>query len=316
MGDGYHLADFGAYTVGGRMIDVAGRATREINFTPTASFIYDPNGTFAIEHLYVQYFVPASRNAQPPILLLHGGGLTGSTWETTPDGRPGWLHGLLRRGFEVHVVDNVERGRAGWCAIEGIWPDVPIQRSLQEAWTLFRFGRPAEFDARKPFPGQRFPISALDTFARSFVPRWTSTGPAASAAFEALIDRFEQVAVISHSQGGQFAFEAAASRPGRISALCAIEPSGFTNTPEVLRGVPVLMVHGDFLDCDERWQQMNARWRAWADALAGPDGDDAVTTMSLPREGIRGNSHMVMMDDNSDVVLERVVEWLDGVRPR
>ena len=45
MGDGYHLSDFGAYTVGGRMIDVAGRATREINFTPTASFIYDPNGT-------------------------------------------------------------------------------------------------------------------------------------------------------------------------------------------------------------------------------------------------------------------------------
>ena len=133
MGDGYHLSDFGAYTVGGRMIDVAGRATREINFTPAASFIYDPNGTFAIEHLYVQYFVPASRNAHPPILLLHGGGLTGSTWETTPDGRPGWLHGLLRRGFEVHVVDNVERGRAGWCAIEGIWPDAPIQRSLQEA---------------------------------------------------------------------------------------------------------------------------------------------------------------------------------------
>ena len=316
MGDGYHLADFGAYTVGGRMIDVAGRATREINFTPTASFIYDPNGTFAIEHLYVQYFVPASRNAQPPILLLHGGGLTGSTWETTPDGRPGWLHGLLRRGFEVHVVDNVERGRAGWCAIEGIWPDAPIQRSLQEAWTLFRFGRPGDFDARKPFPGQRFPIGALDTFARSFVPRWTSTGPAASAAFEALIDRFEQVVVICHSQGGQFAFEAAASRSGRISALCAIEPSGFTNAPEVLRGVPVLLVHGDFLDCDERWQQMNGRWRAWADALAGPHGKGAITTMSLPREGIRGNSHMVMMDDNSDVVLERVVEWLDGVRPR
>ena len=187
---------------------------------------------------------------------------------------------------------------------------------MQEAWTLFRFGRPGDFAAREPFPGQRFPTGALDTFARSFVPRRTSTGAAASAAFEALIDRFEQVAVICHSQGGQFAFEAAASRPGRISALCAIEPSGFTNTPEVLRGVPVLLVHGDFLDCDERWQQMNARWRAWADALAGPDGDDAVTTISLPREGIRGNSHMVMMDDNSDVVLERVVEWLDGVRPR
>ena len=124
---------------------------------------------------------------------------------------------------------------------------------MQEAWTLFRFGSPGDFAARKPFPGQRFPISALDVFARSFVPRWTSTGPAASAAFEALIDRFERVTVICHSQGGQFAFDAAASRPGRISAVCAIEPSGFKNTPEALRGVPVLLIQGDFLERDERW---------------------------------------------------------------
>ena len=316
MGDGYHLSDFGAYTVGGRMIDVAGKERREINFTPTALFIYDPNGTFAIEHLYVQYFVPASRNALPPVVLLHGGGLTGATWETTPDGRPGWLHGLLRRGFEVHVVDNVERGRAGWCAVEGVWSDTPIQRSLQEAWVLFRLGRPADFAARQPFPGQRFPVGQLEAFARSFVPRWTSTGPAANAAFESLIDRFEQVIVICHSQGGQFAFEAATSRPGRISAICVIEPSGFTNTREALRGLPVLLIQGDFLDCDERWQQMNALWQAWADALAGPSGNSATTTVSLPRAGIPGNSHMVMMDDNSDAVLERVVEWLEGVRPR
>ncbi len=61
---------------------------------------------------------------------------------------------------------------------------------------------------------------------------------------------------------------------------------------------------------------MNALWQAWADALAGPSGNSATTTVSLPRAGIPGNSHMVMMDDNSDAVLERVVEWLEGVRPR
>jgi hypothetical protein len=32
--------------------------------------------------------------------------------------------------------------------------------------------------------------------------------------------------------------------------------------------------------------------------------------MELPQEGIRGNSHMLMMDDNSDAVAERVCAWL------
>ncbi len=315
MTSGYHLADFGAYTIGGRAVAVTGQATREINFTPTATFTYDPNGTFRIEHLYVQYFTPARRNTAPPVILLHGGGLTGNTWETTPDGRPGWLHGLLARGYEVHVVDGVERGRAGWCALEGVWTDTPIQRSLEEAWTLFRFGDAAAFTARQSFPGQRFPVSALDAFARTFVPRWTSTGPAASSAFTALLERFETAIIICHSQGGQFAFEAASRCPDRVRALCAIEPSGFTDEPAALAGIPVLFVNGDYLDCDGRWQQMAARWSAWAAALGAPAGAARVATLSLPDEGISGNSHMVMMDDNSDDVLARVHTWLEDLTP-
>ncbi len=316
MSSGYHLADFGAYTVGGRNVEVSGKATRQINFTPTAAFTYDPNGTFAIEHLYVQYFTPAQRNTEPPVILLHGGGLSGSTWETTPDGRPGWLHGLLRRGYEVHVVDGVERGRAGWCALEGVWPDAPIQRSLEEAWTLFRFGDAAAFTARQSFPGQRFPLDALDAFARTFVPRWTSTGPAASAAFTALLERFETAIIICHSQGGQFAFEAASRCPDRVAALCAIEPSGFTDEPAALAGIPVLFVNGDYLDCDVRWQQMAARWTEWAAALASTAGPARAMILSLPDEGITGNSHMLMMDDNNDDVLARVQTWLENLTPR
>lgn len=316
MGNGYHLADFGSYTVGGRNVQVSGQAKREINFTPTASFLYDPNGTFAIEHLYVQYFVPAARNGAAPVILLHGGGLTGAMWETTPDGRPGWLHGLLARGYEVHVVDSVERGRAGWCALDGVWPDKPIQRSLEEAWTLFRFGDAAGFKTRQPFPGQRFPCAALDAFARTFVPRWTSTGPAASAAFTALLERFETAIIVCHSQGGQFAFEAASRQPDRVAALCAIEPSGFTDNPAALAGLPVLFVHGDYLDCDARWPEMSARWAAWEDALAPPHGASKATTLALPAQGIAGNTHMVMMDDNSDDVLARIDAWLmSATRP-
>ena len=317
MRGGYHLADFGAYTVGGRTVEVTGKPTRQISFTPTATATYDPNGTFVIEHLYVQYFTPAARNAAPPVILLHGGGLTGATWETTPDGRPGWLHGLLDRGYEVHVVDGVERGRAGWCALEGVWPDQAVQRSLEEAWTLFRFGAEPDFAARKPFAGQRFPVAALEAFARTFVPRWTSTGPAATRACTALIERFDAAIIICHSQGAQFAFEAASRHPERIAAICAVEPSGFTSRPEALIGVPVLFVGGDYLDCDVIWRQMSSRWSDWAGALSSSaPGAVAVSNLSLPAEGISGNSHMIMMDDNAEEVLARIHDWLEGVTPR
>ena len=55
----------------------------------------------------------------------------GSTWETTPDGRPGWINLLLAQGYEVHVLDNVERGRSGFAP--GLWRDDPILRSQEEA---------------------------------------------------------------------------------------------------------------------------------------------------------------------------------------
>jgi hypothetical protein len=42
--------------------------------------------------------------------MWHGGGLTGVTYETTPDGREGWLNLFVRKGWDVYVSDAVERG--------------------------------------------------------------------------------------------------------------------------------------------------------------------------------------------------------------
>ena len=115
----YHLKEFGSYTVGGRLHKVTTGIPKTVHFTRTASFEVDPRGHFAVEQAYVQYFIPENRNAEPPIVFVHGGGMSGSCWDKTPDGRPGWLHLALDRGYEVHVIDNVERGRAGFAP--GLW---------------------------------------------------------------------------------------------------------------------------------------------------------------------------------------------------
>ena len=121
----YALKDFGSFHVGGRIVTVSGQEKRSVAFTPSLVLEYDPNGEFLVEQVYVQYFIPAERKFPHPLVLLHGGGLTGACWETTPDGRPGWLHDFLRQGFAVYVIDNVERGRSGFCALEGVWEGEP-----------------------------------------------------------------------------------------------------------------------------------------------------------------------------------------------
>ena len=102
--------------------------------------------------------------------------MTGAQWESTPDGRQGWLWRLLQSGYDVFVADAPERGRASWAMSPQVYDTAPIFRSKEEAWQLFRIG-PADGyapagQARRAYPGQQFPEDAFDTFAKQFVPRW------------------------------------------------------------------------------------------------------------------------------------------------
>lgn len=285
------LAGFGSYRAGGRIEHVSGRPPRDIRFTATTTWRTDPNGAFAVESAYVQYFVPEGRTDDAPVVLLHGGGLTGAMWETTPDGRPGWLQFLLARGREVHVLDNVERGRAGW--MPGLWDGEPVLRSLQEAWTLFRLGRAENFAARRPFPGQQFPVEALETFAAGFVPRWTSTTGVQVAALGAVLRRLGRATLVAHSQGGEVAFRAAAAAPDAVAALIAVEPSGFPDDPASLAPVPVTIAHGDHLDTAPIWHGLRTRWHEFAARHPATTITDLATVTP-------GASHFPMLDRASD----------------
>jgi len=297
----YRLADFGSYTVGGRIHRVTEGAPREISFTRNASFISDPRGHFAVEQAYVQFFVPETRRAAPPVLLVHGGGMTGSCWETTPDGRPGWLHLLLRRGYEVHVMGAVERGRAGFAP--GLWDGEPVLRSMEEAWTLFRLGRADGFATLTAFPCQRFPVDAFDRFAHSFVPRWFGTSALQTRALLAALDRIGPALVICHSQGGELAFDALAQAPHLFSALLALEPSGVPDAPEALGTTPITLVTGDYLDTADFWIARNRDW-------TNLTGTGAAVQRIDTRDLGGGNSHMLMMDNNSEAVLDAALGTL------
>nr|WP_255697219.1 alpha/beta fold hydrolase [Sinirhodobacter sp. WL0062] len=251
-----------------------------------------------------------------PILFWHGGAMTGVTWETTPDDRPGWSQIFLRHGHDVVVSDAVERGRASWSPYPQIYDSAPLFRTAEDAWYLFRMGAAKDFAQRRPFAGLRFPIAQFDQLCAQFVPRWTTNAQATIAAYMQLVARFERVIIVAHSQGGWFAQCLAARMPEHIAAVVLLEPAGAPNLKpeEMARSaqVPHLYVWGDNCDGHPAWNSYKNDATAHSESLRVLGG--TVETLDLPRRGIVGNSHMPMMDDNSDEIASMILAWLARTR--
>src|SRR5947199_6345133 len=72
------LRDMGSFHVGGRLVEITGKPVKEVTFTPGGvPARIDPNGTYQVEEMFVQYFLPADEQGAFPLLRWHGGGLTG-----------------------------------------------------------------------------------------------------------------------------------------------------------------------------------------------------------------------------------------------
>jgi pimeloyl-ACP methyl ester carboxylesterase len=139
-------------------------------------------------------------------------------------------------------------------------------------------------------------------------PRWLTTGEAAISSFEAVLQRIGPCCVITHSQGGEVAFRAAARQPSLVPYLVAIEPSGFSDEPAAFIDRSVLVITGDYMETTPLWVSLTAKTEAFVAALS-ETGVNA-TLWSLPKMGLRGNSHMLMMDDNSAEIAEMLSRWI------
>ena len=143
------VREMGSFHVGGGLVTLAGLPLRQRGSTRGGPVrTVDPNGEIAAGQMYAQYVRLAEPRGRFPVLMWHGGGMSGVNWETTPDGRVGWQMLFLRAGLDVFVCDSVERGRASWAPYPQVYTSEPF------------FGPPARrgrrrFGSGRPDPGIR-----------------------------------------------------------------------------------------------------------------------------------------------------------------
>ena len=139
-------------------------------------------GDITTGQMYVQYQVPVAAK-HLPVVMIHGGGLSGQAYDTTPDGRMGWSEYFLRSLRPVYVVDQAGRARSGFDATsynearlgtkspKDLAPVLIIGHEY--AWTWFRLG--PKFGV--PFPDTQFPIEAVDAFYKMWIPDLNASLP-------------------------------------------------------------------------------------------------------------------------------------------
>lgn len=306
------LREMGSFHVGGRQVQLSGRESYQRVMSEGGEPIrLNPNGTYVVEQMYVQYFLPQQSNGKGPLVLWHGGGMTGAAWETTPDGREGWVNHFVRQGWDTYVCDAVERGRSGFAPYPDIWPEGPVVQTADDIYARFRIGEgPGSYDCdparRSAYADTRFPVKHFDTLHRQMVPRWTHTHPAMLQAFHALLARLGSVSIICHSQAGPLAMRLAAEAQGAVRALACVEPAGTPALAGHSYHTPTLIVLGGNISSDARWRALSAKLADFSAA------HPAVDLLRLEDAGIHGNSHLLMMDDNSNEIAARLSAWLQA----
>jgi pimeloyl-ACP methyl ester carboxylesterase len=282
-------------------------------------------GTVTVNQMFVHYRIPAQLTGPVPIVLVHGGGLTGASYETTPDGREGWATYLARKGYAVYVVDTPGRGRAGFNATAinqakaessvATLPGNVLMVTAELAWPLFRFG-PTSGTA---YPDTQFPTEAFAAFGSQGVPFGEATlegGAMATAprALAALLDKIGPAVVVVHSLAGPFADALVEMRPRLLKAVVNIEGAqAIVPTEaqiEAYRGIPVLELFGDHLDSPVFTGRPRYEARKTVVDRITKQGGGKAALIRLPDVGMKGNSHMMMQDRNNLQVADFVLDWI------
>jgi hypothetical protein len=304
------IARQGSFFIGGRDVK-----SETLSTLPA----YAASGTITVDQMYVRYQVPAGKLGVP-ITLIHGCCLTGKTWETTPDGRMGWDEYFVRQGHPTYVIDQVWRGRSaadpsainavrtGKAAIDQL-PTV-FSAGHEGAWAIFRFGK----EYPQTMPGMRYPLAAQAEFWKQMVPDNLNSLPTPNPTVPALSQLAERIGgtvLMSHSQSGIYPFQTAALSRKGIAGIVAIEPGACpepTADMTPYTGLPILVLWGDYVDEFPRWAPRLKNCRAFV-AAANAAGAKA-EMLVLPEIGIKGNSHMLMQDDNSLDIADLLIDWI------
>jgi len=286
--------------------------------------------------IYFDAIQPEVATGKPPLLLVHGAAHTGSCYLVTPDGRPGWAQQFAALGFPVIVPDWPGVGRSGRMDFADLTGEVVCRAlggliaSLDEGCILLTHSMsgaygwrlvethgdhirgiigvapspPADLEPEPPIleRGDGYVVIRRGAFER----RLDLLQP---TPFDE--DLVENKLVGAGNQFPRHFMDAYKKSLGATPPRLAYERSNIegsqiqiTNTAP-FRNKPALVISAEH-DRDHTPDNDGAlaKW-------LGDIGADA-TYWYLPDQGITGNGHMMMLEENNADIAALIAGWIEA----
>jgi hypothetical protein len=316
----------GSFYFGGRSITAPG------TFEPTQPFGDNSGETFDVDKGYVFFQIPPNAR-QYPLIMWHGGGQHGKTYEDFED-RDNFQSIFLRRGWSVYIIDEPRTGKAGFPSFTGpfgtlegeeIIPNTTLAYGIKVGFNNFRLGIWDE-SGRRFFKGVLFPRTnyALDQLNAQTIPIISTPREVKVDAVKRLFQKVGPAILMTHSASGSPGWFTVMAAPQQIAAVVSYEPVGFVfpegELPEgetvsvpltefrKLTRIPIQIIWGDFIDSGPLNRTILERSRRFAEAINRHGGDAEV--IHLPDVGIRGNTHFPFADLNNEEIADLLSRFL------
>jgi hypothetical protein len=317
----------GSFYYGGSTITAPG------DFDPAQPFGDNTGETFDIDKGYAFFQIPPNPR-QYPIVMWHGGGQHGKTYEDFED-RDNYQSIFLRKGFSVYIIDQPRTGKAGYPSFTGpfgtlqgeqIIPDQTLAYGIKVGLNNFRLGTWDDATGRHWFPGVLFPHSAyaLDQLNAQTIPIINTPLEVNVSAQAALFRKIGPAILITHSASGGPGWHTAIRAGRTVVSVVAYEPVGFVfpegEVPEGetdvvpqeefhrLTRIPIQIIWGDHIDSGPLNRTILERSRRFAEAINRHGGDAQV--IHLPEVGIHGNTHFPFADLNNHRIADLLSTFL------
>jgi len=206
--------------------------------------------------MYVEYRIPARKSHPYPIIMVHGGTMSGTNYTGTPDGREGWAQYFVRQGYAVYVVDQVGKGRSSYMEqTYGPTELVDSQNSQRRYIAQEKYKLWPQAHLHTQWPGsEELDDPSVQQLLASQIPAirdFTKQQMLNTPALIALLDKIGAAIIMVHSQAGAFGWPVADARPNLVKAILAIEPNGppaysveFIGAPDYFRQGQLGLTYG------------------------------------------------------------------------
>jgi len=301
------------------------RMFKQIVFIIISLFFIDKSmaqhtyGSYYTNDALVNFIKSGNKKDSAAIVMVPGLNLSSYIFITTPDDRKGWAELFADSGYDVYMVNDPKYDFATGGIIAPF--SVPskgkpatqgsVQAWQSDIWRRWGFGT----SQGNPYPDAQFPTDSFADFALNY-PYLGTTSDRYENAISAVIDSIKaKVWLLSHSAGTQPAVLAAHQKRAQVNGLILIEPAGPPNSSDFpdFNGLHMFGVYGDYITSRN---QTSRKVAVETVSVTFRNAGGISDVVSLPDDSlVKGNSHLMMQDKNSQYVFNIIEHWLQQFSP-